>query len=162
MLFRSTKSKSEQGVGDNRRERPTLIFGASFRRCHHSNVGQEMNRMLNTFLFAFLCFLALVATVLLWPFAVTGLLAVILSGMKFNRWISSALAIILAFAWRMTTGSWIIRIGDSTPEYWYLEVLPGIVSWAIAAILVSGFAQWPTKFLDGYRSCFTTKLNSSP
>ena len=37
-----TRNKSEQGVGDNRRERPTLIFGALFRRCHHSIVVQKM------------------------------------------------------------------------------------------------------------------------
>ena len=117
---------------------------------------------MKTLLFAFLCLVALVATVLLWPFAVTGLLAVILSGMKFNRWVSSALALVLAIVWRITTGGWIIRIGDSTPEYWYFEVLPGIVSWAIAAIFVSGFAQWPAKFLEGYRSRFTLKLDSSP
>ena len=38
LVVNPTRSKSEQGVSGNRRERPTLIFGASFRRCHHSIV----------------------------------------------------------------------------------------------------------------------------
>lgn len=121
----------------------------------------KMNRMMNTLLLALLCLVALVATVLLWPFAVTGLLAVAVSGMKFNRWVSSSLAFVLAVVWRLTTGGWIVRIGDSNLEYWYYELLPGIVSWAIAAIFVAGFAQWPTKFLERYRSRFTLKPDSS-
>jgi hypothetical protein len=107
---------------------------------------------MNTLILAFLSLVALVATVILWPFAVAGLLALVLSGMKFNRWVSSGLALVLVVVWRIVTGGWIIRIGDSTPEYWYYETLPGIVSWALAAILVPGFAQWPAKFLEGYRS----------
>jgi hypothetical protein len=117
---------------------------------------------MNTLILTFLCLVALVAAVVLWPFAVTGLLALVLSGMKFNRWVSSGLALVLVAVWRITTGGWIIRIGDSTPEYWYFEVLPGIVSWAIAAILVPGFAQWPAKFIEGYRSKLSPKQESSP
>jgi hypothetical protein len=125
-------------------------------------VVQEMNRLMNTLILTFLCLVALVAAVVLWPFAVTALLALVLSGMKFNRWVSSGLALVLVAVWRLTTGGWIIQIGDSTPEYWYFEVLPGIVSWAIAAILVPGFAQWPAKFIEGYRSKLSLKQESSP
>jgi len=123
---------------------------------------QEMNRLMNTLIFAFLSLVALVATVILWPFAVAGFLALFLSGMKFNRWVSSGLALVLVVAWRIVTGGWIIRIGDSSPEYWYYETLPGIVSWALAAILVPGFAQWPARFLEGYRSRLSKNPESPP
>jgi hypothetical protein len=121
-----------------------------------------MNRLMNILIFAFLSLVALVATVILWPFAVAGFLALALSGMKFNRWISSGLALVLVVVWRIVTGGWIIRVGDSTPEHWYYETLPGIVSWALAAILVPGFAKWPAKFLEGYRSRLSTTPQSPP
>ena len=101
--------------------------------------------------FAFFCLLALIAAVALWPFAVAGMLAFALSGMKFNRWVSSGAAVSLVVFWRMMSGVWIVRIGDSAPEHWYFEILPGIVSWAIAVIFVSAFAQWPEKFREGRR-----------
>lgn len=86
-----------------------------------------MKRILNTLVFVLLSLVALVATVLLWPFAVTALMAVMLSGMKFNRLISSALAFVLTVVWRITTGSWMVRIGDPTVEYWYHEVMSGLL-----------------------------------
>lgn len=97
-----------------------------------------------------LCIVALVAAVVLWPFAVTGFLVLVVSGIKSNRWWSSGLSLALVVVWRITTGEWPVRIGDSTSESWHFEVLPGMVSWALATILVSGFAQWPAKFLEGY------------
>jgi hypothetical protein len=54
-----------------------------------------MNRLMNILTFAFLSLVALVATVILWPFALAGFLALALSGLKFNRWISSGLALVL-------------------------------------------------------------------
>lgn len=125
-------------------------------------VVQEMNRLMNTIMFVLLSLVALVATVILWPFAVAGLLALVISGMRFNRWVSSGLALVLVVVWRIVTGGWIIRIGDSTPEHWYYETLPGIVSWALASILVPGFAQWPAKFREGYRSRLSKNPQSLP
>jgi hypothetical protein len=123
---------------------------------------EKMNRLMNTLVFVLLSLVALVATVILWPFAVAGFLALLISGMKFNRWVSSSLALVLVVVWRIVTGGWIVRIGDSTPEHWYYETLPGIVSWALASILVPGFAQWPAKFLEGYRSRLSKSPESPP
>jgi hypothetical protein len=77
--------------------------------------------------------------------------------MKFNRFVSSAVALVVAFCWRAITGDWQVRIGDRAPDRWYLEILPGIVSWALAAIFVAFFSQLVAKFIEGYRS----KLNYS-
>ncbi len=107
---------------------------------------------MNTLKLVLLSLVGLAAAVVLWPFAIAGLLAYALAGMTFNRWVSSGVALGLVVGWRVFIGGWVIRIGDSASQSWYLELLPGIVSWALAAIFVSAFAQWPTKFRDGYRS----------
>jgi hypothetical protein len=116
---------------------------------------------MNTLILAFLCLAALAVTLILWPFAIAGLLALVLSGMKLNRWVSIGIALILVVVWRIVTGGWIIHIGTSNPLHWYYELLPGFVSWAFAAILVPGFAQWPAKFIEGYRSKLILKHESS-
>lgn len=111
-----------------------------------------MNRLMNRIAFVILCAVSMCAMAVLWPFAVAGVLSLAISGMKFNRRVSSGLALVLVLVWRAVKGSWIISIGDPTPEFWYYDLLPGLVSWAVAAILVPGFAQWPSKFAEGYGS----------
>jgi hypothetical protein len=96
--------------------------------------------------------ISLVAAVILWPFSVAGVIAYLVSGMRFNRWVSSGFALLAAVAWRLATGVWPLRIGDGSTGYWYVEAMSAIVNWALAAIFVSAFALWPTKLVEGYRS----------
>ena len=102
-----------------------------------------------------LIIVSLVAAIFFWPFAVAGIVAFLVSGMRFNRWVSSVFALLTAVAWRLSLGEWPLRIGDGSLTSWYYEVFQGIVSWALAAIFVSTFAQWPTKLAEGYRSART-------
>jgi hypothetical protein len=117
-----------------------------------------MNQFMNTLKFALFILVALVASVILWPFAVAGYLAFFISGMKFNRWVSSGLAIALVIVWRIVNGKWIFYIGDSNPEHWDAETVSGILSWAVSCIFVPIFALWPAKFLEGYRSRLSKTL----
>ena len=111
-----------------------------------------MNRAMSSAYSTLLCLISLILAAAFWPFAVGGLLAVVLSGMKFNRFVSSAVALFVAVCWRAITGDWQVRIGDGAPDRWHLEILPGIVSWALAAIFVAFFSKLAAKFIEGYRS----------
>ena len=65
---------------------------------------------------------------------------------------SSAFALVAAITWRLSFGGWPLRVGSGSFEVWYLEMLLGVVNWALASIFVSAFAQWPVMFIEGYRS----------
>lgn len=103
-----------------------------------------------------MCFVSIVAAIFLWPFAVAGIIAYFASGMRFNRWVSSGAALLTAIIWRLTAGEWQMRVGDSLPANWYIEIFHGILNWAVAAIFVSAFACWPVYFVEGYRSRLTS------
>lgn len=98
-----------------------------------------------------MCVVALLAVIFFWPFAVAGITAFFVSGLKFNRWISSATAMVTVIIWRLSVHEWPMRIGPSVFTHWYMEVILGTVNWAFAAIFVSGFAHWPSMFIRGYR-----------
>jgi membrane protein implicated in regulation of membrane protease activity len=103
-------------------------------------VVQEMNRPMNTVFFVLLCIMAIVAASYLLPFALAGILAFVISGMKFNNLISSCVALALVAYWRISNGEWMFYLNDSVPKNWYYESFCGIVSWAMSAIFVSIFA----------------------
>jgi hypothetical protein len=111
--------------------------------------------------FALLNLIALTAAVVFWPYATAGLFASALCGMRFHRRVSSGIALALVSVLGIMNGDWIVRIGESAPEHWYFEMLPGTVSWVLAAILVSAFSQWPEKILEGYRSRLNMKRGST-
>jgi hypothetical protein len=100
----------------------------------------KMNHTLNTLLTVLLCIVAFVGASYLLPYALAGVLALILSGMKFNNLMSSSVALALVAYWRIDTGEWMFYLNDSVPKNWYFESFRGIVSWAISAIFVSIFA----------------------
>lgn len=108
----------------------------------------------------FLSLLTLIVAVMLWPYAIGGVFVFFLSVKKFNYFVSPCVALGVVSLWRFITGQWHIRVGDAVPEHWYYEILPGILSWALATIFVSAFAMFPAKFLEGYRSKFSTKPES--
>ena len=99
-----------------------------------------------------LSIVSLVAAIILWPFSVAGIVAYFVSGMRFNRWVSSGFALLAAIVWRLATGEWPLRIGDGSSSHWYIEAFCGIVNWALASIFVSAFNLAPTKLVEGYRS----------
>jgi hypothetical protein len=116
-----------------------------------------MNCTLNIIKLALLNILALAVAIVFWPYAIAGLFAFAICGMKFHRWVSSCVALIYVVAGRIINGEWRIKIGDSPPYHWYFEILLGIVSWALAAIIISAFAQWPSEIIKGYRSSLITE-----
>jgi len=97
-----------------------------------------------------LCTIAL--AIVLWPFAITGLLSYLVSGMRFNRWYSSGSSLCLAIVWRVASGHWLIYVGEEISYSWYFELFFGMISWVISAIFVSAFAQSIVKFLEGWRA----------
>lgn len=114
-----------------------------------------MKRTTNLVKIIALTTLSLVAAIFFWPFAVGGMVAFFVSGMRYNRWVSSAFALFIAIVWRLSVGEWPLRIGDSTVNSWYFEAFHGIVNWALAAIFVSSFALWPAMLIEGYKSAAT-------
>ena len=98
---------------------------------------------------------SLVIAIFLWPFAVAGISAFFVSGMRFNGWVSSVFALLAAVCWRLAVGEWPLQIGEGASTIWYLETFRGIVNWAFASIFVSAFAHWPAKLVEGYRSTAT-------
>ncbi len=99
-----------------------------------------------------LIIVSLVAAIFFWPFAVGGIVAFFVSGMRFNRWISSVVALLTAVGWRLFLGEWPLMIGGGLLTNWYLEAFHGIVNWALAAIFVTAFAHWPAMLVKGYKS----------
>jgi hypothetical protein len=95
---------------------------------------------------------SLLAAILLWPFAVAGIAAYFVAGMKFNRWVASGFALLSVLVWRLPMGEWPLSIGSGSPAYWYVEIVFGVVNWALAAIFVSAFARWPEKLVEGCKS----------
>ena len=51
----------------------------------------------------FLHICTIVLAIVLWPFAITGAVSYFISGMRFNRWVSSGLSLCLAVTLRVTT-----------------------------------------------------------
>jgi hypothetical protein len=117
-----------------------------------------MNRATTILKVIALSIVSLVAAIFFWPFAVAGISAFFVSGMRFNRRVSSAFALLAAVCWRLGVGEWPLRIGEGSSTILYLEAFRGIVNWAFASIFVSAFAHWPAKLVEGYRS---TAANSA-
>ncbi|MDC0088043.1 hypothetical protein OAI07_00715 [Akkermansiaceae bacterium] len=93
--------------------------------------------------------ITILLALLLWPFSITALLSYFISGMKFNRWISSVSALGLVLISRILSGKWIITLGGrlnlGESHAWYLEILFGFFSWSLAAIIVAAFVQSTVK-----------------
>jgi hypothetical protein len=114
-----------------------------------------MNRTAKIVKIIALTIMSLAAMIIFWPFAIAGIVAFLASGMRFNRWVSSACAILAAVIWRLAAGEWSLRFGDGSFVGWYSEAFHGIVNWALAAIFVSGFAHWCAMLVEGYKSAAT-------
>jgi len=104
----------------------------------------------------FLHICTIVLAIVLWPFAITGAVSYFISGMRFNRWVSSGLSLCLAVTLRVTSGRWLIYLGEGAPSAWYFELLFGVINWALAAIFVSAFAQSIIKFREGWQTRATS------
>jgi hypothetical protein len=120
-----------------------------------------MNRISIILKVTLLNLIALFAAFILWPYAITGIFASLVCGMKFNRWVSSLSALALAITMRIVRGKWITVVSEAQPHDWYYELFLGIVSWAVASIFVAGFARWPSEFRKGYTTVFTPQTNHS-
>ncbi len=101
----------------------------------------------------------MLAAFILWPYAIAGVFASLVCGLKFNRWASSLSALGLAILMRMIRGKWNIVISEAQPYGWYYELFLGIVSWAAASIFVAGFARWPSEFRRGYTTVFVPQTS---
>ena len=96
--------------------------------------------------------ITLVCAMILWPFAIAGVVAYFLSGMRENRWVLSGIALIAAVLLRLASGSWSVELASGPTGDLFTESMHGLLNWAFAAILVSAFATYPAKFIEGYRS----------
>jgi hypothetical protein len=98
--------------------------------------------------------LSLLAAVILFPYAIAGLLASAVYGFRFNRWVSAFASLALAIVLRLVTDKWSFVVASARLDEWYYEITLGIISWAITSIFVSAFARWPSEVRKGYNSVF--------
>ena len=56
---------------------------------------------------------------------------------RYRGWMEAATALLVVLILRFSTGEWPMRIGGHSSGEWLVEVMLGIVSWAIGAILVN-------------------------
>jgi hypothetical protein len=102
---------------------------------------------------------SLLAAIFFWPYAVAGIGAFLVSGLRFNRWISSVCALLAASCWRIAVGEWAFQVGGGSFAGWDSEVIHGILNWGLGAIFVSAFAQLPEMLVDRYKSASIEKYD---
>jgi hypothetical protein len=116
---------------------------------------QKMKCMTKMLKLIAILILALLATLIGWPFSVAGILAYLVSGMKFNRWISSLFALLAVVTSRMVYERWPLWIGSFSDAHWSIEIFFGVLNWALAAIVVSIFAHWSVRFVAIFKLMFS-------
>lgn len=101
--------------------------------------------------------LILVSAVLLWPYALMGLLLAIVKRGRSIRWYFAVLALCLVITWRLTIGHWPVSIGERGDTRWLIELSSGIVSWCLSSIFVAMFYRIPTNLMSGFRDASSRK-----
>lgn len=110
-----------------------------------------MKRIVNMMKVIAVSLISVVVAIFLWPFFAAGVFSYFASGMRFNRWLSSAFALLAAVIWRLGFGEWPLRVGSGSATNWYIETFLAVVNWAFAAIFVSAFAHGTAKVVEGYK-----------
>ena len=72
--------------------------------------------------------------VIAWPFSIP---ATLLAAFKpeYPRWVGSILVLIVVVGLRVMQGGWVLHVGDTPSGQWYMELISGILFWAVGAIL---------------------------
>ena len=94
---------------------------------------------------------------LFWVFVVPGMLLWIIFRDRYHRWIGSVVALAVVLILRVSMGEWQMRIGGQSSGEWFSELMLGILSWAVGAILVAAGYNIPKYFLDGWNKTKQTK-----
>ena len=88
---------------------------------------------------------------LFWPFVIPGMLLWWIFRERYQGWVGSAVALLVVLILRFSMGEWQMRVGGQSSGEWYVEVMLGIVSWAVGSILVTVGYNIPGYFLGGLR-----------
>jgi hypothetical protein len=88
-------------------------------------------------------------SVFFWPFVLPGLILWLIFRGRYDHWIAPLAALTIVLIWRLSLNSWPIHIGDGSTNVWYVELLMGVVSWALASIFVGAGYLTPKFFLEG-------------
>jgi hypothetical protein len=91
-------------------------------------------------------------SILFWPFVLPGLVLWCIFRGSNSQWITGIAALTIVLIWRLLTSNWPVYIGDYSAHAWYVELLAGIVSWALVSIFVSAGYLTPTMFIEGLYS----------
>lgn len=68
---------------------------------------------------------------------------------RYEGWMGAATALLIVLILRLSMDAWPMRIGGQSSGEWFVELMLGIVSWAIGSILVTAGYNLPRFFLDG-------------
>ena len=91
-------------------------------------------------------------SILFWPFVLPGCALWYIFRGRYSQWITPIAALTIVLIWRLSMNSWPVHIGDSSTHAWYVELLAGVVSWALASIFVSAGYFAPKLFIEGLNS----------
>ncbi len=70
-------------------------------------------------------------------YVIPGLLLWWIFRERYRGWMGAATALLVVLILRFSTGEWPMRIGGHSSGEWFVEVMLGILSWAIGSILVN-------------------------
>ena len=91
-------------------------------------------------------------SILFWPFVLPGIALWCIFRGLYSQWITPIAALAIILFWRLSMHSWPVHIGDGSTHAWYVELMAGIVSWALASIFVSAGYLAPKLFIAGLYS----------
>ena len=113
---------------------------------------KNMKKTIATLKILLLGIILLGALILFWRFVLPGLVLWCIFRGRNSQWITAIAALTIVLIWRFSTSNWPVYIGGHSAHAWYVELLAGIVSWALASIFVSAGYLTPTFFIEGLYS----------
>jgi hypothetical protein len=91
-------------------------------------------------------------SIFFWQYVLSGLVLSCIFRGRYSQWITPIAALTIVLIWRLSMSNWPVHIGDSTVYAWYVDLLAGIVSWALASIFVGAGYVLPKLFIEGLNS----------
>jgi hypothetical protein len=116
-----------------------------------TNEDDNMKKAIATLKLILLGAILLGILIFFWPFVLSGLVLWCVFRGRYSQWITPIAALTIVLTWRLSMNSWPVHIGDSSTHAWYVDLLAGIVSWALASIFVSAGYLTPKLFIEGLR-----------
>ena len=116
-----------------------------------------MNRTLQLSKLIGLGMIAVVMLIVSWPCLIAGMSLRLIFHARCPQWAISLSAFLVVLILRyIPGGTWPVRLGGQITGDWWQELMSGILSWAVSAILVNVGYQVPRFFLKGLRTSRST------